>query len=372
MPIYQTYESIPDWVRLDVAIEIIAEMISTTRQQLRSAKENQNKTFIKEQKKRLDVLRKERLEMYFGNKEVIRKIICEYGLIVRRELEDEKAFMDANGGIPPIPQPIQEEIYAELIEEMEAYTKPVGNPEIVILGGQPGCGKGGLISLSKERFPDGNVFILNGDELRKEHPHSSQILKQNEQHYATLTDVVVRDWTSRLFTHAMETKRNIIFEGTMRTDQICRTIEDLFHRGYKITIQVMAVSEKDSILGIHERYEAQKAQIGYGRMTPLLSHQDAYHGLLQTIEKIEKDQMFDTLQVLNREKEVLYDNSQHIKMTTENAKEAIVKARTQRWSTQKRNDYIRCWDEVMRLMEYRHVSKQAIDEVLLLKSKIED
>jgi predicted ABC-type ATPase len=355
MPIYQTYESIPDWVRLDVAIEIIAEMISTTRQQLRLAKENQNKTFIKEQKKRLDVLRIERLEMYFGNKEVIKKIICKYGPIVRRELEDKIAFMDAK---IEISRSIQENIYAELIKEMEFYTKPVGNPEIVILGGQPGCGKAGLISLSKELFPDGNVFILNGDELRKEHPHSSQILKQNEQHYATLTDVVVRDWTSRLFTHALETKRNIIFEGTMRTDQICRTIEDLFHEDYKITIQVMAVSEK--------------AQIAYGRMTPLLSHQDAYHGLLQTIEKIEKDQMFDTLQVLNREKEVLYDNSQQIKMTTENAKEAIVKTRTQRWSTQKRNDYIRCWDEVLRLMEYRHVSKQAIEEVLLLKSKIED
>jgi hypothetical protein len=369
MPIYQTYESIPDWVRLDVAIEIIAEMISATRQKLRLAKENQNKTFIKEQKKRLDVLRKERLEMYFGNKEVIKKIICKYGPIVRRELEEDKTFMDAK---VEITRSIQENIYVELVKEMESYTKPVGNPEIVILGGQPGCGKGRLISLAKERFPDGNVFILNGDELRKEHPHSSQILKQNEQHYAKLTDVVVRDWTSRLFTHAMETKRNIIFEGTMRTDQICSTIKDLFHRGYKITIQIMAVSEKDSILGIHERYEAQKAQIGYGRMTPLLSHQDAYHGLLQTIEKIEKDQMFDTLQVLNREKEVLYDNSQQIKMTKKNAKEAILRERDHIWSIQKRNDYNRCWDEMIRLMKHRHVSNQEIEKVLLLKSKIED
>jgi adenylate kinase family enzyme len=353
MLISQHYDAIPEWARLDVAIELMAEMLSETRNQMRKAKISKQTSQIKKHKEKFALLMKERQEMYFGNKAMVRKIVVEYGVIVRSVLQEEKRA----ARLDEISIAEQKSVYDTLKNEMEIYTKPVSNPKIVILGGQPGCGKGGLISLSKDLFSDGNVFILNGDELRKAHPHSRPLLTQHEENYAKITDLLVRDWTSKLFAEAIETKRNIIFEGTMRTDAICHTIRYLMQKDYKVLIQVMAVCKKESILGIHERYEAQKAQFGYGRLTPPSSHQAAYEGMLATIQKIEKHQLFDTLQVYNRQKELRYENNASYMSPYQKVQDAVNQERDRKWSEEKIRNYNRCWDEVVRLMKHRQTTK---------------
>ena len=78
-------------------------------------------------------------------------------------------------------------------EHMELYGKikkiwtmdktPVDNPVAVIVGGQTGAGKTGLIIYSKKMFADGNVVVINSDEIKPFHPKSEEIAREYPGEY---------------------------------------------------------------------------------------------------------------------------------------------------------------------------------------------
>ena len=115
-------------------------------------------------------------------------------------------------------------------------------------------------------------------------------------------------WTKRLFDTTIETRRNVIFEGTMRVkDAISNTMERLRSDGYHVTARVIAAHERQSIAGIHARFETQKLESGHGRMAPIEVHDQAYIGMLDTVENIELNSLADQIQVFNRSGEVIHD-----------------------------------------------------------------
>ena len=199
-------------------------------------------------------------------------------------------------------------IYKMLENEIFSGKKKSNIPKAVVLGGQPGAGKSILIDIAKKEFLDNNVVIINGDELRRVHPDSKKILKEHEKEYAFYTDADVRVWTSDLFKKAIKDKYNIIFEGTMRTNAICNTLRELKDNGFFVEIKVLSVNGIDSIISTMERYENQKKFEGHGRVTPSESHKNAYYRMLDTLETIEKQKCFDTLEVLTRDCDIIYYN----------------------------------------------------------------
>ncbi len=111
---------------------------------------------------------------------------------------------------------LHEKIYEAIEKEVLGDSTAVDHPRVVITGGQPGSGKSSLLERSKADFADGNVVVINGDELRSFHPRVIEILRLDERRFAELTDPDVRAWTKKLFDRAIQLKRNIIFESTMR------------------------------------------------------------------------------------------------------------------------------------------------------------
>lgn len=93
--------------------------------------------------------------------------------------------------------------HAAIYRKIEAHhfsgTTPQDSPKVIILGGQPGAGKSGLLEASKQDFPGCNVVSINGDELRYYHPQYREIQKADERHFAELTDPHARQWTKQLF-----------------------------------------------------------------------------------------------------------------------------------------------------------------------------
>lgn len=203
-----------------------------------------------------------------------------------------------------------EAVYKRLERDMLAKSTPGSGPVVVILGGQPGAGKSKLIDIAmRDYFENSSPVIINRDEYRDAHPRSQEILKRNDKKYAERTDPDVRVWTKRLFDTAVKNKRDIIFEGTMRTDMlIMAAIENLRRAGYKIHIMIMAVRGEISRLGMLERYEDQKSVKGYARWIDPASHEEAYRGMPATVRSIEKGSHIESISVYNREGEVLYRN----------------------------------------------------------------
>jgi hypothetical protein len=79
--------SLPKWVRKDIAIEVLAEVMADKRREIMSEEDqpNPDQDKIQRLEDELAILSEERKEMYMGNQEVIQKILVEYGAIVRQK-----------------------------------------------------------------------------------------------------------------------------------------------------------------------------------------------------------------------------------------------------------------------------------------------
>ncbi len=185
---------------------------------------------------------------------------------------------------------------------------PVETPTAIILGGQPGSCKSLLINKNKEDFNDNNVIIINGDEFRRFHSRSDEILKDYEEDYAFYTDVDVRVWTSKFLDYAIEHKYNVIFEGTLRTNAICSTLERIKNKGYIVKICALSVHHLDSLLSTKERFETQKNIEGHGRISPLSSQDESYTGMIDTLEEIENGSNFDSIEIFTKDLKLVYFN----------------------------------------------------------------
>lgn len=74
------YETMPKWLKKDLATEILADLINIKTKELLQLQKSTAKDLINQE---IEQLLKERIEMYFGNEEAIKKIITKYGPIVK-------------------------------------------------------------------------------------------------------------------------------------------------------------------------------------------------------------------------------------------------------------------------------------------------
>ena len=178
---------------------------------------------------------------------------------------------------------------------------PQKNPISVIVGGQTGAGKSGILGYSSKMFEDDNVIIINSDEIKPFHPKSEEIAKLYPELYTKITDQESNTWTSRLFEELRREKYNIIFEGTMKNNRIAdESITELKKLGYTVIVRGIAVCDLESRISILERYEGQVDTKGWGRLVVPAHHNQTYVGMPNTIDYIEQNKMYDVLEIYAR------------------------------------------------------------------------
>lgn len=205
-----------------------------------------------------------------------------------------------------LPPEVHDAICEEIKKGLFDGKEPVSNPQIFILGGQPGAGKSVLTKRVYENFGSSNIVTINGDEFRLNHPQAPEIFAKHNKDFAAYTDADVRAWGKSVFDAAIAGHYNIIFEGTMRTTQICDTIKNLRAEGYKINILALAVPEIESRISIYARYQEQLDRYPLARFTSRSAHDAAYQGMLGTLQKIEDEKLYDTMMIYNRAGEVVF------------------------------------------------------------------
>lgn len=80
------HNHLPKWLRKDVAAEIIADLISHKSKELEILKASGNPIDFTLLTMEIENLLEERKEMYFGNTEIIQKILVEYAPMVKERL----------------------------------------------------------------------------------------------------------------------------------------------------------------------------------------------------------------------------------------------------------------------------------------------
>ena len=241
---------------------------------------------------------------------------------------------------------------------------PAANPQIFILGGQPGAGKSVLTKRTFDKFNNGNFVVINSDEFRTQHPNAQEIFDNHDKDFAAYTDPDVRVWGSEVFDAAIKGRYNIIFEGTMRTTQICETIKRLQAEKYTVNILAMAVPEVESRISIYARYQEQLEKYPIARFTSRFSHDAAYHGMLDTLQKIENEKLYNTITIYNREGNIVY------KTGDKNISEAIKIEREKPLSSKTASRYLTLCNVLLKKMTERGESPEYIEDLQALQQQV--
>ena len=129
-------------------------------------------------------------------------------------------------------------------------------PTVVLMGGQPGSGKSGLLDAAEEYLstPEARAVQIVGDDLRDYHPDYQILLAADDRTAAAATDRDSGRWVEMAIAHALEHRYSVVIEGTMRDPQVPLNTAAKFRAdGYRVEAWVMAVDPLSSRLGIGNR-----------------------------------------------------------------------------------------------------------------------
>ena len=88
------------------------------------------------------------------------------------------------------------------------------HPKAIILGGQPGAGKGRLV-VDAMRELKGDVVSIDPDELRKFHPEVEAFRHQSPIDWSSRTHADAGAWADELLDATSSSRKNLIFDSTL-------------------------------------------------------------------------------------------------------------------------------------------------------------
>lgn len=230
-------------------------------------------------------------------------------------------------------------------------------PSAVVLGGQPGSGKSVLAGEAiRELRKRGGAVLIDADRMREEHPLYKQLMAEDPLNAADRTQQQAGAWASRLRNAAIEGKRNLVIDGTMRsTENIRSMVERLRRSGYEIDARVMAVSAQTSLTRARLRYEEQAAVRGFGRFVNAEQHDRAYEALPDSVAMLERDMLVDRIRVYNARQESIYGNrlEQGTWRQAPGAAAALHRERAREWDYKEHRDYVAALEQTSALVRQR-------------------
>lgn len=187
---------------------------------------------------------------------------------------------------------------------------PTHPPIAIVFGGQPGAGKSAAVGLACQELSErGGAVEIIGDDLRQFHPHYASLVEQDDKTAAFYTDRDTGSWIEMAIAEATQLGISVVIEGTMRDqDKVAATLKALRAAGFEVDARALAVHHCMSVQGILMRYEGQKQDRGWARMTTDAAHQAGFDGLPITLARIEAEKLSDRISVMRRGGEVIYTN----------------------------------------------------------------
>ena len=164
---------------------------------------------------------------------------------------------------------------------------PSLNPVCHFIGGQPGCGKSGLLhELTRVIRTDGGIAI-NGDDLRVFHPQYIEMCTQDAFSIVEWTGPDAALWLRSTIKKALSDRISFAMESTLRNPQVVQdTFFELEKADFDINFHVMAVPKEISWARCFFRQERFLKETGATRKVTKKIHDDAYDGCEVTIRSL--------------------------------------------------------------------------------------
>ena len=132
--------------------------------------------------------------------------------------------------------------------------------------------------------------------------------------------------------------------------------------GYSVEAHALAVNERSSWLGVHDRFEKMLAQGGAARFTAREAHDVGAAGMLETLRQIEHERLADRVLITTRSRQVLYDNSFEAGVWRQPARasEIVENERTRPRTSQEVDSHREAWRRVLESMKRRQAPADGI------------
>jgi predicted ABC-type ATPase len=190
--------------------------------------------------------------------------------------------------------------------DLESRTSQA-NPKAIILAGQPGAGKGGLVSAARNELLK-DVVVIDPDALREYHPNIKQLQSEHPYTWSGDTHADASQWAQELRTAAIDGKKNIIIDTTLGSGKnAVEMIKDLQARGYEVEVRAIATHRLESELGVDERFTRDIDKKGFGRYVPEEVRTKVCEALPGNLDLVQKETGIP-VRIFNREGAELYDS----------------------------------------------------------------
>lgn len=250
-----------------------------------------------------------------------------------------------------------ERAYKDVERDALARTTPQEHPKAILLGGQPGAGKSALAAEAvRELRASGGAVVIDADRMREENPRYKQLSKEDPQNAADRTQKEAGEWATRLTMAAVENRRNLVVDGTMRSPENIRDLAmRLKDNGYEVEARVLAVNPETSMTRARLRFEEQVAERGTGRFVNKEQHDNAYAGMAESVRALERDKLTDSVRVYDANQRQIYENRQERGDWQRKAEAVRVleQERTRPWTHSERRDYVTALEDINALAKQR-------------------
>ena len=168
---------------------------------------------------------------------------------------------------------------------------PVEKPKFTIVLGQTGAGKSNLTACLTTN--DDNMVIIDSDKYKAFRADSRDIQREHLAYYAYLTAPDAYQHRDEMLYDTMRDKYNILLEcATSEKEGMFVNIDNIRRMGYNIEIAVLGVSQINSLISVHERYENQIAlNLASAKLTSIDRHDDSFTSLRKCIKDINEDEI---------------------------------------------------------------------------------
>lgn len=263
---------------------------------------------------------------------------------------------------------VMESAYKDVERDALARTTAQDKPVAIVLGGQPGSGKSALAAGAiQELRANGGAVVIDADRMREENPRYKQLSRQDPQHAADRTQKEAGEWAGRLTRAAVDNRRNLVVDGTMRSPENIRNLTNrLMEQGYKVEARVLAVNPETSVTRARLRFEEQVAERGTGRFVNKEQHDNAYAGITSSVRALESEKLAHSVRLYNANQRLIYENSQeHGEWKKQPAAaEILMQERGRPWTHAELRDYVSALEDINTLAKQREGSRAYADALL--------
>lgn len=200
--------------------------------------------------------------------------------------EDLKRLMEAH----ILPEEEHMRILREIMDSSYQGKHPVQNPKFIIVCGQTGSGKSNLTASLYSK--DNNIVIIDSDKYKGRRKDSNDILRKHLVEYAFLTAPDAYLHRDEMLVDAISKNYNILMEcATSQKEGLFIDISKLIELGYNVELCVLGVSPLNSLLSMHERYEAlMQLNNKAAKLTGIERHDDSFISLNQAVRDVQNMQ----------------------------------------------------------------------------------